>query len=92
MALSLSVCSGKRRGLKERHSSGRSTRLTWTLGAQPIGSSWAPQFTTGVDATYRGKLFEVTAGGGYGRGAPREGGGPGYQSLNGTLRVRIDWP
>ena len=71
----------------------RSTERTILApGAQPIGSSWTPQFTTGVDATYRGKLFEVTAGGGYGRGAPREGGGPGYQSLNGTLRVRIDWP
>ena len=71
----------------------RSTERTILApGAQPIGSSWAPQFTTGVDATYRGKLFEVTAGGGYGRGAPRDGGAPGYQSLNGTLRVRIDWP
>ena len=71
----------------------RSTERTiMAPGAQPIGSSWTPQFTTGVDATYRGKLFEVTAGGGYGRGTPREGGTPGYQSLNGSLRVRIDWP
>ena len=71
----------------------RSTERTILApGAQPIGSSWSPQFTTGVDATFRGKLFEVTAGGGYGRGAPREGGAPGYQSLNGSIRVRIDWP
>ena len=71
----------------------RSTERTILApGARSIGSSWTPQVTTGVDATYRGKLFEVTAGGGYGRGAPREGGAPGYQSLNGTIRIRIDWP
>ena len=71
----------------------RSTERTiMAPGAQPIGSEWTPQFTTGVDATYRGKLFEVTAGGGYGRGAPREGGAPGYQALNGSIRIRIDWP
>jgi len=67
-------------------------RVLLVPGAQPIGSEWSPQFSTGVDATYRGRAFEVTAGGGYGRGAPRESGAPGYQSLNGTVRVRINWP
>jgi hypothetical protein len=61
-------------------------------GTQPIGSSWSPQLSTGVDATYRGRAFEVSAGGGYGRGAPRDRGVPGYQSLTGGVRVRIDWP
>jgi hypothetical protein len=69
-----------------------SERLAVVPGAPAIGSSWAPQFSTSLDATYRGRAFEVTAGGGYARGTPREGGLPGYQSLNGTVRVRIDWP
>ena len=36
-SFSFSVCSGKRRGLRERHSSGSSTRLTLMPGAQPMG-------------------------------------------------------
>jgi Flp pilus assembly protein TadD len=67
-------------------------RVLLAPGAQPIGSSWSPQFSTGVDATYRGRTFEITAGGGYGRGAPRDAGVPGYQTLNGSVRVRINWP
>ena len=67
-------------------------RVPMAQGAQPPSSAWSPAFSTGLDATYRGRAFEVTAGGGYGRGAPREGGVPGYQSLSGTLRIRIDWP
>ena len=67
-------------------------RVLMAPGAQAPVGEWSPQFSTGLDATYRGRAFEVTAGGGYGRGAPREGGVPGYQSLSGTLRIRIDWP
>ena len=69
-----------------------SERVLVAPGTASLGSSWSPQFSTSVDATYRGGTFEITAGGGYGHGAPRAGGLPGYQSLNGTLRVRIDWP
>lgn len=67
-------------------------RVPLAPGAAPIGSSWAPQFSGGVDATYRRKSFDVTAGAGYGRGAPREGGVPPYQALTGSLRVRIGLP
>ena len=67
-------------------------RVPLAPGAAPIGSSWAPQFSGGVDATYRSKSFDITAGAGYGRGAPREGGVPPYQALNGSLRVRIGLP
>ena len=55
-------------------------------------SDWTPQFSGGVDATYRLPGWEITASGGYGRGAPRGSGEPGYQSLNGTLRVRAAFP
>ena len=67
-------------------------RVPLAPGAAPIGSSWAPQFSGGVDATYRRKSFDVTAGAGYGRGAPREGGVPPYQALTGSLRIRIGLP
>ncbi len=67
-------------------------RVPLAPGAAPIGSSWAPQFSGAVDATYRRKSFDVTAGAGYGRGAPREGGVPPYQSLTGSLRIRIGLP
>lgn len=69
-----------------------SERVPLAPGAAPVPSSWAPQFSGSVDATYRGKAFDVTAGAGYGRGAPREGGVPPYQALNGSLRVRIGLP
>jgi len=67
-------------------------RVPLAPGATAIPSSWAPQFSGGVDATYRRRSFDVTAGAGYGRGAPREGGVPPYQALNGSLRVRIGLP
>jgi len=67
-------------------------RVPLAPGAAPISGSWAPQFSGGIDATYRRKTFDVTAGAGYGRGAPREGGVPPYQALNGSLRVRIGLP
>jgi tetratricopeptide (TPR) repeat protein len=67
-------------------------RVPLAPGAAQIGSSWAPQFSGGVDATYRRKSFDVTAGAGYGRGAPREGGVPPYQALTGSLRIRIGLP
>ena len=43
MSFSFSVCKGNRRGLRERHSSGSSTRLTWMLGAQPMGRPFSMQ-------------------------------------------------
>ena len=44
------------------------------------------QVTAGGEVTWRQGNVDVSAAGGYGRG--REGG---YQSLNGTLRVRLAW-
>jgi hypothetical protein len=43
MALSFNVWIGNRRGLKLRHSSGSITRLTWMLGATPMGSPFSMQ-------------------------------------------------
>ena len=67
-------------------------RLPMAAGFRPPPADWVPQFSGGVDATYRMPGWEITASGGYGRGAPRGSGEPGYQSLNGTLRVRAAFP
>ena len=61
-------------------------------GFRPPQANWVPLFSGGVDATYRRPGWEITASGAYGRGAPRGAGEPGYQSLNGTLRVRAAFP
>ena len=67
-------------------------RFPLASGFQRPSADWVPQFSGGVDATYRIPGWEITASGGYGRGAPRGSGEPGYQSLNGTLRVRAAFP
>jgi hypothetical protein len=61
-----------------------------TTGA-PAGAFALPprnafQFGTSADVSWHSQAVDVSAGAGYNRG--REGG---YQSLNGTLKVRIKW-
>ena len=69
-----------------------SERFPIVPGAQvPVGN-WVPHFSGGFDATYRRPGWDITASGGYGRGAPRASGQPGYESLNGAIRVRAIWP
>ena len=69
-----------------------SERLPVAAGFRAPRAEWVPLVSGGVDATYRRAGWEITASGGYGRGAPRGSGEPGYQSLNGTLRVRAAFP
>lgn len=67
-------------------------RFPLAAGFSPPRADWVPHFSGGIDASYRLPGVEITASGGYGRGAPRGAGEPGYQSLNGTLRVRAEFP
>ena len=67
-------------------------RFPLVPGIQAPRADWVPHLSGGIDATYRLPGWEITASGGYGRGAPRASGQPGYESLNGTLRVRAAWP
>lgn len=70
----------------------RSTeRLTLAPGVRPGSPDWAAQFSGGADVALRRQRWEATVSGGYGYGARGAGGDAGYQSLNGTLRVRADW-
>ncbi len=69
-----------------------SDRLLLAPGVPQPPAKWVGQFQGSVDATYRGRNWELNASGGYGQGARGSVGETGYRSLNGTVRVRVDWP
>jgi hypothetical protein len=69
-----------------------SDRLLLAPGVAPPPAKWVGQFQGSVDATYRGRNWELNASGGYGQGARGTIGETGYRSLNGTIRLRVDWP
>jgi tetratricopeptide (TPR) repeat protein len=67
-------------------------RLLLAPGIVPPSGKWVGQYQGSVDATYRGRNWELNASGGYGQGARGSIGETGYRSLNGSIRVRVDWP
>ena len=66
-------------------------RLTLAPGVRPDAPQWSRQFSGGADVALRRPTWEAAVSGGYGYGARGGGGQAGYQSLNGTLRVRATW-